>query len=130
MAIPVLKADKRFFSLKHRKEGSEEWGIVSDVVVEEGSTIVTLRSILQVKWRKRIIAKQYFINYMMSIPQRVFCTQVHNHFAQPIAVYYMTKRGNEVECVGTVAPDQKLNLPLDAVYTPTNIYWLFFSVEG
>ncbi|XP_029176856.1 vacuolar protein sorting-associated protein 13 isoform X2 [Nylanderia fulva] len=102
LAIPVLKADKRFFSLKHRKEGSEEWGIVSDVVVEEGSTIVTLRSILQ----------------------------VHNHFAQPIAVYYMTKRGNEVECVGTVAPDQKLNLPLDAVYTPTNIYWLFFSVEG
>ncbi|XP_026827312.1 vacuolar protein sorting-associated protein 13 isoform X2 [Ooceraea biroi] len=102
LAIPVLKADKRFFSLKHRKEGSEEWGIVSDVIVEEGSTIVTLRSILQ----------------------------VHNHFAQPISVYYMTKRGNEVECVGTVAPDEKLNLPLDAVYTPTNIYWLFFSVDG
>ncbi|XP_011258849.1 vacuolar protein sorting-associated protein 13 isoform X1 [Camponotus floridanus] len=102
LAIPVLKADKRFFSLKYRKEGSEEWGIVSDVIVEEGSTIVTLRSILQ----------------------------IHNHFAQPIAVYYMTKRGNEVECVGTVAPDEKLNLPLDAVYTPTNIYWLFFSVEG
>ncbi|XP_014471667.1 PREDICTED: vacuolar protein sorting-associated protein 13C isoform X2 [Dinoponera quadriceps] len=102
LAIPVLRADKRFFSLKHRKEGSEEWGIVSDVVVEEGSTIVTLRSILQ----------------------------VHNHFVQPISVYYMTKRGNEVECVGTVAPDEKLNLPLDAVYTPTNIYWLFFSVDG
>ncbi|XP_025156985.1 vacuolar protein sorting-associated protein 13 isoform X1 [Harpegnathos saltator] len=102
LAIPVLRADKRFFSLKHRKEGSEEWGIVSDVIVEEGSTIVTLRSILQ----------------------------VHNHFAQPISVYYMTKRGNEVECVGTVAPDEKLNLPLDAVYTPTNIYWLFFSVDG
>ncbi|XP_077266001.1 vacuolar protein sorting 13C isoform X2 [Temnothorax americanus] len=102
LAIPVLRADRRFFSLKHRKEGSEEWGIVSDVIVEEGSTRVTLRSILQ----------------------------VHNHFAQPISVYYMTKRGNEVECVGTVAPDEKLNLPLDAVYTPTNIYWLFFSVDG
>ncbi|XP_018341629.1 PREDICTED: vacuolar protein sorting-associated protein 13C isoform X1 [Trachymyrmex septentrionalis] len=102
LAIPVLRADKRFFSLKHRKDGSEEWGIVSDIIVEEGSTIVTLRSILQ----------------------------VHNHFAQPISVYYMTKRGNEVECVGTVAPDEKLNLPLDAVYTPTNIYWLFFSVSG
>nr|XP_012230348.1 PREDICTED: vacuolar protein sorting-associated protein 13C isoform X2 [Linepithema humile] len=102
LAIPVLRADKRFFSLKHRKESSEEWGIVSDVIVEEGSTIVTLRSILQ----------------------------VHNHFAQPISVYYMTKRGNEVECVGTVSPDEKLNLPLDAVYTPTNIYWLFFSVDG
>ncbi|CAL7938935.1 unnamed protein product [Xylocopa violacea] len=102
LVIPVLRADKRFFSLKYRKEGSEEWGIVSDVVVDEGSTIVTLRSILQ----------------------------VHNHFSQPISVYYMTKRGNEVECVGTVAPDNKLNLPLDAVYTPTNIYWLFFSVDG
>lgn len=42
----------------------------------------------------------------------------------------MTKRGNEVECVGTVAPDSKLNLPLDAVYTPTNVHGLFFSVEG
>ncbi|XP_039312283.1 vacuolar protein sorting-associated protein 13 isoform X2 [Solenopsis invicta] len=102
LTIPVLRADRRFFSMKHRKDGSEEWGIVSDVIVEEGSTIVTLRSVLQ----------------------------VHNHFAQPISVYYMTKRGNEVECVGTVAPDEKLNLPLDAVYTPTNIYWLFFSVDG
>lgn len=40
----------------------------------------------------------------------------------------MTKRGNEVECVGTVQPDQCLNLPIDAVYTPTNE--LFFSIEG
>ncbi|XP_076294775.1 vacuolar protein sorting 13C isoform X2 [Lasioglossum baleicum] len=101
LAIPVLRADKRFFSLRYRKGSSEEWGIVSDVVVDEGSTIVTLRSILQ----------------------------VHNHFSEPISVYYMTKRGNEVECVGVVAPDNKLNLPLDAVYTPTNSYWLFFSVE-
>ncbi|XP_076225482.1 vacuolar protein sorting 13C isoform X3 [Nomia melanderi] len=101
LAIPVLRADKRFFSLRYRKEGSEEWGIVSDVVVDEGSTIVTLRSILQ----------------------------VHNHFSETVSVYYMTKRGNEVECVGTVAPDNKLNLPLDAVYTPTNTYWLFFSVD-
>lgn len=44
----MLRADKRFFFLKYRKDGSEEWGIVSDVIVEEGSTIVTLRSILQV----------------------------------------------------------------------------------
>ncbi|XP_026298323.1 vacuolar protein sorting-associated protein 13 isoform X3 [Apis mellifera] len=102
LAIPVLRADKRYFSLRYRKDNSEEWGIVSDVVVDEGSTIVTLRSILQ----------------------------VHNHFNQPISVYYMTKRGNEVECVGTVAPDSKLNLPLDAVYTPTNVHGLFFSIEG
>jgi len=102
LAIPVLKADKRFFPLKHRKEDSEEWGIVSDVNIENGSTIVTLRSILQ----------------------------VHNHFDQPVSIYYMTKRGNEVECVGIVAPNDKFNLPLDVVYHPTNIYWLFFSVDG
>jgi len=101
LTIPVLKADKRFFPLKHRKEDSEEWGIVSDVNIENGSTIITLRSILQ----------------------------VHNHFDQPVFVYYMTKRGNEVECVGIVAPNGKFNLPLDVVYTPTNIYWLFFSVD-
>ncbi|KAJ8665252.1 hypothetical protein QAD02_006914 [Eretmocerus hayati] len=102
LEIPVLRADKRFFSLKYRKDGSEEWGIISDVVVDDGSTIVTLRSVLQ----------------------------VHNHFCEPVSVYYMTKRGNEVEKVGTIQPDGKLNLPLDAVYTPTNIYWLFFSIEG
>ncbi|XP_015584675.1 vacuolar protein sorting-associated protein 13 isoform X2 [Cephus cinctus] len=102
LEIPVLRADKRFFSLKYRKEGSEEWGIISDVTVEEGSTIVILRSVLQ----------------------------VHNHFSEPVSVYYMTKRGNEVECVGTVGPDERLNLPLDAVYAPINIYWLFFSVNG
>lgn len=50
LTIPVLRADKRFFSLRYRKEGSEEWGIVSDVVVDEGSTIITLRSILQVNY--------------------------------------------------------------------------------
>ncbi|XP_046738037.1 vacuolar protein sorting-associated protein 13 isoform X1 [Diprion similis] len=100
LEVPVLRADKRYFSLKHRGDGADEWGIISDVVVEGGSTIITLRSVLQ----------------------------VHNHFSEPISVYYMTKRGNEVECVGTVEPDQCLNLPIDAVYTPTNE--LFFSVEG
>ncbi|XP_020707369.2 intermembrane lipid transfer protein Vps13 isoform X2 [Athalia rosae] len=100
LEIPVLRADKRFFPLKHRGDGADEWGIISDVVVEDGSTILTLRSVLQ----------------------------VHNHFSKPVSVYYMTKRGNEVECVGTVESDKCLNLPLDAVYTPTNE--LFFSVEG
>ncbi|CAD6244856.1 GSCOCG00013505001-RA-CDS [Cotesia congregata] len=70
LVIPVLRADKRFFSLKYRKESSEEWGIISDVVVENGSTVVALRSVLQ----------------------------VHNHFTETVSVYYMTKRGNEVEC--------------------------------
>lgn len=55
--------------------------------------------------------------------------QVHNHFNEAVSVYYMTKQGNEVKCVGSVQADENLNLPLDAVYTPTNIYQLFFSVE-
>lgn len=126
MAIPVIRADKRFFSLKYRKEGSEEWGIVSDVLVDEGSTIVTLRSILQVTYINRHLC----VSIMNESNNYLNVFQVHNHFSQPISVYYMTKRGNEIECVGTVAPESKLNLPLDAVYTPTNLYWLFFSVEG
>lgn len=48
LEIPVLKADKRFFPLKHRGDGADEWGIISDVVVEGGSTIIVLRSVLQV----------------------------------------------------------------------------------
>lgn len=56
LAIPVLRADKRFFSLRYRKDSSEEWGIVSDVVVDEGSTIVTLRSILQVIYMSFFLA--------------------------------------------------------------------------
>lgn len=40
----------------------------------------------------------------------------------------MTKKGNELELVGVVEPNKQLNLPLHAIYTPTNE--LFFSVEG
>ena len=40
----------------------------------------------------------------------------------------MTKKGNEVQLVGTVEAGKQLNLPLQAIYTPTNE--LFFSVEG
>jgi len=54
--------------------------------------------------------------------------QVLNHFTESVNVYYMTRRGNEVECVGTVESGDHINLPLSAVYTPTNE--LFFSVQG
>ncbi|XP_067012189.2 intermembrane lipid transfer protein Vps13 [Anabrus simplex] len=100
LSLPVTRADKRYFSLQHRGEGNDVWGLVSDVQVKDGGTIITLRSIIQ----------------------------VFNYFHVPVNVYYMTKRGNELECVGTVAPREKINLPLYAVYTPTSE--LFFSVEG
>jgi vacuolar protein sorting-associated protein 13A/C len=54
--------------------------------------------------------------------------QVLNHFTESVNVYYMTRRGNEVECIGTVESGGHINLPLSAVYTPTNE--LFFSVKG
>ncbi|XP_059483152.1 intermembrane lipid transfer protein Vps13 isoform X2 [Neocloeon triangulifer] len=78
----------------------EKQGIVSEVTVDGSCRIVTLRSIIQ----------------------------VHNQFSLPVDVYYMTKRGNEVECVGVVQPGQKLDLPLHAVYT--SFCELFFSLPG
>ncbi|XP_021940255.1 vacuolar protein sorting-associated protein 13 isoform X3 [Zootermopsis nevadensis] len=100
LELPVVRADKRYFSLNHRGDSKDTWGLVSDITVQDGGTIVTLRSVIQVV----------------------------NHFNEPINVYYMTKRGNEVECVGTVESGDHINLPLSAVYTPTNE--LFFSVKG
>ncbi|XP_044259687.1 vacuolar protein sorting-associated protein 13 isoform X2 [Tribolium madens] len=98
--LPVVRADKRFFPLNYRGEGNDHWGLISDVAVDEGVTIITLRSILK----------------------------VYNHFNIPIEVYYMTVRGNELESITTIQPDSHVNIPLKAVYTPTNE--LFFSVDS
>jgi len=78
----------------------DKQGLVSEVTIEGSCRMVTLRTIIQ----------------------------VHNQFSLPVDVYYMTKRGNEVECVGVVQPGQKLDLPLHAVYTPTSE--IFFSLPG
>lgn len=43
-----MKADKRFYSLNHRGENNDSWGIVSDISVQGAQTIVTLRSMVQV----------------------------------------------------------------------------------
>ncbi|XP_065344717.1 intermembrane lipid transfer protein Vps13 isoform X2 [Cloeon dipterum] len=95
--IPIVRAEKRYFTLATKPE---KQGLVSEVIVDGSSTIVTLRSIIQ----------------------------VHNQFSLPVDVYFMTKRGNEVACVGVVQPGQKLDLPLHAVYTPT--CEIFFSLPG
>ncbi|RZC35600.1 vacuolar protein sorting-associated protein 13A-like, partial [Asbolus verrucosus] len=100
LELPVVRADKRYFPLNYRGEGNDNWGLISDVKVDEGVTVITLRSILQ----------------------------VYNHFDIPIEVYYMTARGNELASITTVEPDSVVNIPLNAVYTPTNE--LFFSVAG
>ncbi|XP_031336343.1 vacuolar protein sorting-associated protein 13 isoform X2 [Photinus pyralis] len=98
LELPVVRSDKRYFLLKHRGENNDSWGLVSAVTIDEGVTTVTLRSILQ----------------------------VHNHFHVNVDVYYMTARGNELECISSVEPGSFINIPLNAVYTPTNE--LFFSV--
>ncbi|XP_063230011.1 intermembrane lipid transfer protein Vps13 isoform X2 [Bacillus rossius redtenbacheri] len=98
--LPVVRADKRYFDLHHRGEGNDPWGLVSDVKVQDGGTIITLRSIIQ----------------------------VHNHLQEPVNVYFMMKQGNEVKLAGIVEPGKAINLPFRAVYTPTNE--LFFNVNG
>jgi len=98
--LPVARADKRYFSLQHRGASNDPWGLVSDVQVIDGATVIHLRGIIQVQ----------------------------NHFNIPINVYFMTKKGDEVELIGTVEPYKHLNIPLQAIYTLTTEF--FFSVEG
>lgn len=98
--LPVVQADKRYFSLNYRKDGNDVWGIISDITVQNAQMFVTLRSKIK----------------------------VFNHFNRPVDVYYMTNRGNELEFVKKIPPKSSANLPLNAIYTLTNE--LFFSVEG
>ncbi|XP_057669487.1 intermembrane lipid transfer protein Vps13 isoform X2 [Diorhabda carinulata] len=98
--LPVNRADKRYFPLNYRSSIHDNWGLISDIRVDEAVTIITLRSIVQ----------------------------VHNHFNEYIDVYYMTSKGNQLELVNTVKPNEKLNVPLKAVYTPTTE--LFFAVSN
>uniref|UniRef100_A0A146KJR5 Vacuolar protein sorting-associated protein 13A n=1 Tax=Lygus hesperus TaxID=30085 RepID=A0A146KJR5_LYGHE len=99
-ALPIARADKRYFSTTTRGASNDNLGIVSEVSISNGCTYIILRSILQVR----------------------------NKFSVPVSVYYMTKKGNELELVGVVEPKDVLNIPLEAVYTPT--CELFFSVKN
>ncbi|KAG5886082.1 hypothetical protein JTB14_031768 [Gonioctena quinquepunctata] len=100
LTLPVVRADKKFFPLNYRSSSNDNWGIVCDIQAEQGVTIITLRSILQ----------------------------VHNHFNKAIDVYYMTAKGNELEFISSIQPKNVLNVPLKAVYNPTNE--LFFAISG
>jgi vacuolar protein sorting-associated protein 13A/C len=50
LELPVLRADKRYFSLNHGGDSKDMWGLVSDVKIQDGGTIITLRSIIQVSY--------------------------------------------------------------------------------
>lgn len=59
-----MRADKRFFTLNYRSLGcSDNWGIISDIKVDEGITTITLRSVLQVP----LFTDSYYCNFIYNI---------------------------------------------------------------
>ena len=80
----VRKADKRFFPFPNR---DDEHGMVSEIVVENGTKIITLKTIIDVK----------------------------NHYTKPVNIFRFDGRGWPK--VGKIEPDQTFNVPLQAVYS-------------
>ncbi len=97
--IPVSRSSRRYLPAG-RSARDENIGVVADICNDFGFRSITFRGVVQ----------------------------IHNHFQQPIDVYYMTKTGNEVNGVGRVEECGVLNVPLFALYTPTGE--LFFSPLG
>ncbi|GAB0096265.1 Vacuolar protein sorting-associated protein 13 [Sergentomyia squamirostris] len=85
LTLPIYKADKRYFPL-YRDTNSEPWGIISDVKVEYGSTIVTIHGVVQ----------------------------IHNHFSAYVNLY--RKVNGSFHLIGEVAPNKVFNAPLHAIY--------------
>lgn len=83
--LPIHRADKRYFPL-YRETNQEPLGLISEIMVELGSTIVTIRGIVQ----------------------------VFNNFTIPISVYHISA-GRAVE-IGTIEPDQSFNVPIQYVH--------------
>uniref|UniRef100_A0AAG5D0Y8 Vacuolar protein sorting-associated protein 13 n=1 Tax=Anopheles atroparvus TaxID=41427 RepID=A0AAG5D0Y8_ANOAO len=85
LTLPVYKSDKRYFPL-FRNAGQEPWGIISEVRIEHGCTVLVLRSVVQ----------------------------VYNHFTVPIDVYQFVD--HEKYHVGEVRAGGCLNVPLYYLY--------------
>ncbi|KAI4459978.1 vacuolar protein sorting-associated protein vps13 [Holotrichia oblita] len=98
VVLNLIRADTRYFSLKYRGEFNNYWGIITQTVVEDGVIEATLSSIVK----------------------------VYNDLDLPVDIYFMTPRGNELKSIGTIQPGSVFNVPMKAIYTPTNE--LFFSV--
>lgn len=76
LRLPVARADKRFFSLRQSGgESQEPWGLVSDVRVREGSTIITLRGILQVGYTFRQLS---LLSTDKKIKKQKMCSREQN----------------------------------------------------
>ncbi|EAL40459.3 AGAP005082-PA [Anopheles gambiae str. PEST] len=85
LTLPVYKSDKRYFPL-FRSTGQEAWGIISEVKIEHGCTVLVLRSIVQ----------------------------VYNHFTVPIDVFQFID--HEKYHIGEVRAGGYLNVPLYYLY--------------
>ncbi|XP_053672745.1 intermembrane lipid transfer protein Vps13 [Anopheles nili] len=85
LTLPVYKSDKRYFPL-FRSTGQDPWGIISEVKIEHGCTVLVLRSIVQ----------------------------VYNHFTVPIDVFQFIN--HEKYHVGEVRAGGYLNVPLYYLY--------------
>lgn len=79
--LPIHRADKRYFPI-YRETNQEPWGIISEIKQERGSTIVTVRGIVQ----------------------------VFNHFTVPITIHRYVN--GEPNLIGEVLPNEYFNVPL------------------
>ncbi|XP_059615380.1 intermembrane lipid transfer protein Vps13 isoform X2 [Phlebotomus argentipes] len=85
LILPVYKADKRYFPL-YRDTNSEPWGIISNIKVEYGSTIVTIHGVVQ----------------------------IHNHFSAVMSLF--RRVNGSFHLVGEIPPNKVFNVPLHAIY--------------
>jgi hypothetical protein len=94
--IPVCKADKRFFPFAFRgDEMGDNHGMVSEIVVENGTKFITLKSIIEIK----------------------------NHYLKPVNLFRFDGKSRFTK-LGNIAPDQTFCVPLKDVYdTPYEVYF-------
>uniref|UniRef100_A0A6B2EM79 Putative vacuolar protein n=1 Tax=Phlebotomus kandelakii TaxID=1109342 RepID=A0A6B2EM79_9DIPT len=85
LILPVYKADKRYFPL-YRDTNSEPWGIISNIKVEYGSTIVTIHGVVQ----------------------------IHNHFSAVMSLF--RRVNGAFHLIGEIPPNKVFNVPLHAIY--------------
>ena len=85
LQLPIHRADKRYFPI-YRETNQEPWGIISEILVEMGSTFVTIRGIVQ----------------------------IFNHFTVPIYVHRFIC--NDAIQIGEVMPNECFNVPLNCIH--------------
>lgn len=85
LQLPIHRADKRYFPI-YRDTKQEPLGIISEITVELGSTVVTIRGIVQ----------------------------VFNHFTVPITIHHFIN-GRAIE-IGSIQPNESFNVPINFIH--------------